>query len=554
MSTPSIPHDMKNISDALTFHARHRPDAVALVMSDGRHADGRRRYATTTFAQLESQVCALARGLLRCGLRPGLRTVVMVPPSDGLVPLTFGLLRAGIVPVMVDPGLGVAQLGRCLADAAPEAFIGVPRAHAARLLLGWGRATVRHTFTTQASLLASGPTLGLVASVGADATTPLPPVDDDDLAAVLFTSGSTGPAKGVEYRHRHFVAQARMLQATYGIAPGEVDLPTFPLFALFDPALGMTTVLPEMDFTRPARVDPAMLTELVHDWQVTNVFGSPALLATVAEAARKSPMHWPTVRRVLSAGAPVSVRVVEGMAPVLPAEAQLFTPYGATECLPVASIGSRDLQATRASTLAGAGVCVGRVVPPNDVRIVAIDDAPHADWGALRELPPGEVGEITVYGPTTTERYSGRAEATAAAKVARDGRVVHRMGDTGYFDNEGRLWFCGRKSQRVVLEDRTLHTAMVEEPFHAHPGVRRAALVGIVRGGLRQPVICIERHEGVKQPRTEILAELRALAASLPVTHGLDTFLFHPRFPVDVRHNAKIGREKLAAWAQEQLG
>jgi acyl-CoA synthetase (AMP-forming)/AMP-acid ligase II len=544
-----------NIADAVAQMAGLQPDRPAVVVTAGR-AGGKRRYAHLTFAQLETQSAACARGLLAAGFRRGERAVLMVRPGLDFFALTFGMLRAGVVPVLIDPGLGRAQLGRCLAEARPEGFVGVPEAHAAQLLLGWARGTVKRRVTVGRRWAWGGHTLGQVKALGAASTEPLPATAPDEVAAVLFTSGSTGIAKGVVYLHRHFVAQVELLRATYGMQPGEVDLPTFPPFALFDPALGMTAVLPEMDFTRPARVDPAMLLELLNDWSVTNVFGSPALLGTVARHGAAKGVKWPeTVKRVLSAGAPVPVATLEGMHQLLPAHAEIYTPYGATECLPVASVGSRELLAeTRALTDTGAGVCVGRVVPPNDVRIIRIHDGPLREWAEVEELPAGQVGEITVLGPTTTERYFEREEATLLAKIRRDGRKVHRMGDVGYLDDRGRLWFCGRKGQRVELEGRTLFTAQVEELLNTHPAVFRTALVGVQRGNRMEPVVCVEREKGGSIPEQQLFEELRALAARHKITAGIQTFLVHPAFPVDIRHNAKIGREKLATWAAGRLG
>ncbi len=133
-------------------------------------------------------------------------------------------------------------------------------------------------------------------------------------------------------------------------------------------------------------------------------------------------------------------------------------------------------------------------------------------------------------------------------------RIVHRMGDLGYFDADGRLWFCGRKSQRVVTARGTLCTEQVEPVFNVHPEVRRTALVGVGERGAQRPVLCVELREGVaRDERPRIAAELRHRAEGFVHTAQVETFLFHPRFPVDIRHNAKIGREKLAAWAAKRL-
>ena len=408
--------------------------------------------------------------------------------------------------------------------------------------------------TTGARPWLADATLARVEADGAGAGPQLAATAPDDIAAILFTSGSTGVPKGVVYRHRHFLAQVSMLREAFGIEPGGVDLPTFPPFALFDPALGVTSVIPDMDPTRPARADPRKLHDAIARFGVDQLFGSPALMAVLA--AHGQPL--PTLRRVTSAGAPVPADVVARMRELLPDDASFWTPYGATECLPVAVIEARELQATRAATEAGAGTCVGRAVAPNVVRIIAITDDAIPTWVDARELPAGQVGEITVAGPTATDTYFNRDAQTRLAKIVEplpDGtrRVVHRMGDVGYIDGDGRLWFCGRKSHRVETATGPLYTEQVEPVFNVHPDVRRTALVGTGARGAQVPVLCVDLAAGASRrdwPRIE--AELRALGRGHVHTAGIDRFLRHPGFPVDIRHNAKIGRETLAAWAARQ--
>jgi acyl-CoA synthetase (AMP-forming)/AMP-acid ligase II len=265
----------------------------------------------------------------------------------------------------------------------------------------------------------------------------------------------------------------------------------------------------------------------------------------------------PGVKRAMSAGAPVPPDTVARVRALLPPEADFWTPYGATECLPVAVVEGRTLEATRAATEGGAGTCVGDVVAPNLVRIIAITDAPIAHWSAVQELAPGQIGEITVAGPTATDAYFNRPQATAAAKITEtlaDGstRIVHRMGDVGYFDAQGRLWFCGRKTQRVETAQGPLYTEKVEPVFNTVAGVRRTALVGIGPAGAQRPVLCYELEPGVKDSPA-ILAALRTVAGAHPPLAGIADFLCHRAFPVDIRHNAKIGREKLAVWAAARL-
>jgi acyl-CoA synthetase (AMP-forming)/AMP-acid ligase II len=547
-----LPLPYANVAEAVTRMAERLGDTPAIYAPTGRDHRGATTYAHHGYRSLDAQVTRLARGLRALGLEPGTHVVLMVKPSLALFELVFALFRAGLVPVLVDPGLGIKNLGRCFAETRPRAFIGIAAAHVARLLFGWLRAEAPLTLVTVGR---KGPwggvTLGEVERLGDASRDALPAVGLEDRAAILFTSGSTGAPKGVEYVHRHFVAQVELLRTRFGIEPGEIDLPTFPLFALFDPALGMTTVFPEMDATRPAKVDPRNVFEPLERFGVTNMFGSPALLDTVSRAAVAQGRAFPMLRRIFSAGAPMTPAILERTQRMLVGEAEIFTPYGATEALPVAAVGSRFLASRAlARTREGAGVCVGRPVAPQDVRLIRVDDGPIPRWDDALEVPPGTIGEITVRGPTVTAAYHGRDEATRLAKIDHGdgGPVRHRMGDLGYVDADGELWFVGRKSQRVIVGDETLHTVPIEEVFNAHPDVRRTALVGVRRGARTVPVLCVELEPGAR-PFRDVRPELERLGAERPLTAGVRVFLEHRAFPVDIRHNAKIFREKLAVWA-----
>ncbi len=546
-----------NIASYVLERARQEPEAPAIYIPSGRGTGGRVRYAPVTNGQLDVESDWIARGLESAGIGRGVRTALMVRPSLELFTVTLALFKLGAVPVMVDPGIGLRRLRRCLDEAEPEAFIGIPPAHAARIALGWARATLRVAVTVGRRWFWGGPTLaGLRERGRSEEPFKVAETRDDEAAAILFTSGSTGPPKGVVYRHENFAAQVEAIRGLGTIERGEIDLPTFPLFALFDPALGMSAVIPDMDPTRPGDVDPRRIIEAAQEFGATNMFGSPALLDTVGRFAVERGVKLSTLRRVISAGAPVPAAVIERFLRVLPDGAEVLTPYGATECLPVSCISSRELLAeTAAQTERGAGVCVGRPVPSIEVRIIAIDDDPIAQWHPGLELARGEIGEIAVRGRQATGGYYNRPKATELARI-RDprGGCWHRMGDLGYLDTKGRLWFCGRKSDRVTTAQGTLHTVPCEAVFDSHPKVRRTALVGVPSAGAIEPVLCVELLDAERRAeRNRIAGELLEIGARQSHTRAIRTVLFHKAFPVDIRHNAQIGRPELARWAARRL-
>lgn len=542
--------EVVNIAAHLPRVAAEQPFAPAIFFPDGRSRAGRVRYTHYTYRQLDEASDRISLGLRAIGLEPGTRVALMVRPSLELFSLVFGLFKAGLVPVMVDPGIGLKNMKSCLEKARPEAFIGIWAAQLARLGLRWARGSVRTVVTVGPRAPWGGHTLAEVEARGARETgEPLVRTRADDMAAILFTSGSTGPPKGAVYSHGNFAAQTEAIRQMYGIEPGEVDLPTFPLFALFDPALGMTTVVPDMDPTRPAKASPQKIVEAIEDFGVTNMFGSPALLDNLGRWGEANEHRLPSLRRVISAGAPVPSHVLRRMRAMLGDDARVVTPYGATECLPVSTIESREvLEETATRTAEGAGVCVGRPVRSARVAIVGIDDAPIAEWDESLRVSDGVVGEIVVKAPQATRRYWEAEAHTARAKIADGDAIRHRMGDLGYVDGEGRLWFCGRKSQRVEADGRVWFTACVEGIVNAHPAVYRSALVS-ARG---RPVVCVELEPGAS-PSARLLEELGERAARFDASRGVERFLVHPGFPVDIRHNAKIDRPALAKWADGRV-
>ncbi len=560
-----------NIARLLPEMAHERPEQIAVANGAGRNANGKVVYEQWTFAELDRRSNAYAWGLTGYGMEPGMRVLLLVPAGLPLIALTFALFKVGCVPILIDPAMGTQNLAVCIEECQPDAMIGVARAHLARLVFRKAFRTVRRHVTAGRWAAWGGATLDELYKIGATITMPFPMAEKqaDDPAAIVFTTGSTGVPKGVLYEYGMFNAQCRMLQEFYGVQPGEIDMPAFPLFALFNVALGVTSVIPPIDPTRPAACDPARVVETIHDQHVTMSFGSPAIWDKVSRYCVEHDVRLPTLRRVLMAGAPVPARIHERFMQIIEPDAHTFTPYGATEALPVSSISGRELLELRAKRPdPTAGTCVGRPVTHVELRIIRITDDTIPTWHDDLVLPTGEVGEIAVSGPAVTKVYVNRPESIRLAKIYDGERVWHRMGDLGYLDDEGRVWFYGRKVQRVETVDGPLFTEPCELVFNQHPDVFRSALVGIPTRDerrtteersefIQRPVMIIEPHAG-KFPRTtaeraRFVTELLALGAAHPMTAPIQTVLFHAAFPVDIRHNAKIFREKLAIWAENEL-
>jgi acyl-CoA synthetase (AMP-forming)/AMP-acid ligase II len=547
-------HHAVNIASYLKNAAEIAPYKRAVVCPAGRDNSGRVMYSHLTFLQLDRESDCLAHGMEKAGITRGTRTILMVKPGLDFFMIIFALFKIGAVPVVVDPGMGIRRMVGCFKEGRPEAFIGIPPAHVIRSFYPGFFKTVRVWVTVGRRWFWTGFTLNQICQVP---WKPYPTANtqENDTAAILFTTGSTGPAKGALYTHGNFDAQLRHIKTHLELSVEEIDLSTFPLFALFWPPLGITAVIPDMDPTKPARANPKKIIEAVHNQGATCMFASPALLKRVGEYGKKRNIILPSLKRVICAGAPVSPSIIEKFASMLGEDARIHTPYGATEAVPIISITSDEiLSETRKFSEKGYGICIGRPINDLQIRIIKISDDPIQKWSDDLLVQDGEMGEIAVRGDLVTRQYFGRPEADALAKIGDNDSFWHRMGDVGWKDSKGRIWFCGRKSHRVKTENKTLFTIPCEAVFNNHPRVYRSALVGIGLPNRQNPVICIElKKSRRKLNKKTIKNELLELGRQNEMTKDIKTILFHKSFPVDIRHNSKIFREKLSLWAEKKL-
>jgi len=530
--------------------------AVRAPVGDESSAPGRIAYIERTFAELDAESDDAARLFQERGIARGARVLLLVRPGLDLLRCTFALFKIGAVPVVIDPGMGLKNFLACVKRSEPSALVGIARAHWLALFFRGALASARIRVRVGGNAWERD-----LAAHRRSESFAMAPTQAGDLAAILFTSGSTGAPKGVCYEHGFFEAQVRLIRDHYGIQPGEIDLPMLPIFALFNPALGLTTIVPEINPSRPAACDPARVVQAITQNGVTNSFGSPALWNRVARHCETTGQSLPTLRRVLVAGAAVHPALLRRLQKILP-EGTVHVPYGATEALPVSSISLDEvLDETWALTEQGRGSCIGTLFPGMEARIIPWRDGPITRLKDAPALATGEIGEIAVRGPVVTRVYDRLPEATARAKIPAEdatnpAAVWHRMGDLGYRDAQGRLWFCGRAVERVETAAGIFYTDCVESVFNQHPRTARTALIGLGVRPRQTAALVVEPAPG-EFPRNQadrefFITELRAIAAKVEGMPAIAQFFFRRAMPVDVRHNAKIHRLALAREYQNQ--
>ncbi|MEX1079521.1 MAG: alpha/beta fold hydrolase [Homoserinimonas sp.] len=505
---------------------------------------------------LSRRVRQLAAGLTRVGVKRGDRVSLLIPPGADLTAVLYACLRLGAVVVVADAGLGLAGLTRAVRGARPDHVVGAAAGLMAARALSWPGQKISTTRLAPGVHRALGVShvLADVARIGR--TDDLPPEPDAaDTAAVLFTSGSTGPAKGVVYTHQQLSALCQALAGQYGVGPGTGLVAGFAPFALLGPALGARSVTPDMNVTSPksltAKAVAAAVTEANIGTDSTVVFLSPAAVANVvATSDGLLPADHNALGRVelfLSAGAPVSESLLSAASALMPA-ASAHTPYGMTEGLLLTDASLEGIREAAGADGPG-GVCVGKPAATTQVRISPLDE--HGNASGEPTGSPGVTGEIVVSAEHLKDHYD-RLWLTneAAARDTGNGRW-HRTGDVGHLDDQGRLWVEGRLPHVITTASGVLTPVGQEQAVESVAGVARAAMVGVGPAGTQQVVAIVEttpRARRVSLADAELAASVRA-AASVPIA----AVLVVPRLPTDIRHNSKINRTRLAEWASRIL-
>ena len=560
----NVENNINNIAERITQFAKTNPNKIALYFPKYIKSKRKYDYQTLTFKELETKINQFSHQLFKLGLRKGDKTLLFLRPSLDFHAMVFALFKSGIIPVLIDPGMGRKNLLNCIKQIGPIGLIAEKEIHFIRKFFPDTFKTVKYSVTTKkksTSLFTKILFLNLlkpknkIVSINEMKNEKLQnfsttDIDPEELAALLFTSGGTGIPKGVEYTHRIFNEQTEILKEMFQLSSEDVDLPGFPLFSLFTLAMGMSSIIPDMDPSKPAQSKPENLYRHIIDLKPTFIAGSPAIWDRLANYCQSKNLTLPSVRVLAMFGAPVSVAIHKKFKPIL-SFGTTYTPYGATESLPVSNIsGDYIIKNTARASEEGKGTCIGFPAPKIEIRLIPITDNIIEDFNGeyLSHQKPNVPGEIIVRGVVVTKSYYGMEDKTKEAKIKDGDSFWHRMGDVGYFDEEGKLWFLGRKTHVLKTTKGFIFPIPCEAIFNRHPQVSRTALIGLGKSGEETPAIVVERKDGrylAGREKNVFESELLILAKNYPHTEKINQFYYSSGFPVDVRHNIKIDRLKL---------
>lgn len=523
---------MKNVSEFIRQMSELYPNKDSII------APKRDKYVKYTFLELEQRINKLCHKLSSLDIGAGDKVLILIKPNIDFCVITFALFRLGAVAVFIDPGMPKKMLLKCIHDLKPDILLGLPIIHFLSSLFPKTFSSIRVYITNSRydGLLRAKSLYQSLETYSCDRDIYIP--YEGELAAILFTSGGTGAAKGVEYTHDIFINQTTMLQKEFNLKAQDKDIPGFPLFSFFTLSMGMTSIIPDMNFAKPAKCNPKKIVKNILDHQATFLAGSPAIWERVAKYCVENKIELPSVRFAVMFGAPVSFKIHENFQKILP-HGDSATPYGATECLPVTNINGSDvLSKYKSMSQKGAGMCVGHPLKGVELKIIEITEGPINEFKSITELPDERIGEIIVSSENVTKKYYNNEKATSLAKIMQGSKVWHRMGDVGYLKS-GQLWFCGRVKHSFRFENHFIFPVCYELIFDELPELEKTALVA----GKMGPALFIKSK---KKDVQFIQDKINLSKSDFPELTNLKEFYFRKKFPVDIRHNIKIDRTKLS--------
>lgn len=550
-----FPNNIFNVANIVADVAQKFPNRIAVIESFLDQSSQKIKYKKYTYDQLSKDAESVAIGLRTNGIQELTRTICMTPPSYEATVVGLALQRVGATTLWIDPSVGFKNVAERLNKLKPEAFVGIPAAFIGRSIFGWGPRF------SKKSIVINGWFPGALSlkslSTQAPSTITNPKVKPSDPAAVLYTTGSTGPAKPTLYTHQQYSQLYRVVHYSWRFDPSAsppVDLAIFPAFFFIGISAGGTMVTPPIKFPKetPAKTSPKALLNVINDCKVQTCFASPIILENIAKYAVKNQIKTPSLKRIIGGGAPIYSFVKESLLQMMEKGGQVASNYGATEALP-----STELEATEAIsdtfklTKNGKGLCVGRALLDVEIRIIPISKEPIPDISNTIFLSNNEIGEIIVRGQHISTSYFQDPESDYRNKIFDKNGIWHRLGDVGYLDTKNRLWVCGRTNQSVESDHSYIFPLIVEPIFDEHPLVLKSGLVSLKKNKQTIPVICVELIDKNKHQTKETCKSILELGQKNEASRLVKNIIIVNKLPTDPRHNSKIERTKLARYVNK---
>jgi long-chain acyl-CoA synthetase len=464
------------LPELLEQSARQYPDAPAISFYG----------KTIPYAELDRLVSRFAGALLRSGVHPGERIVLVLPNVPQAVICYYGVLRAGAVVVLTNPLYEAGALIRQVEDSQASSIVSLSMFHPLVEQVEARFTFRRILFTNIKEFLPSGQrqlftllrqereghrvpeeqarrALWLSRMLTEEASTPLPKLSPGQPAALLYTGGTTGEAKGVVHTHRSLVANALQTRAWFSTAKlGEERV----LCAIpFSHAYGMTAcmnlsvVLAATMILLPT-FDIQNVLHAIRRTQPTIFPGVPPMYAAITDAPDVRRYGIASLRACISGAAPLPVEVQEGFERIT--RAQLVEGYGLTEAGPVTHANPLNNRHRHGF--------IGLPLPSTEAKIV--------DTTSGVDLPPGQIGELLIRGPQLMQGYWNRPDETAEA-LTHDGWL--RTGDLARMDQDGFFQVIERRKEMIIAGKYNIYPRDVEEVLYEHPKVLEAAVAGIPR-------------------------------------------------------------------------
>lgn len=500
-----------NIVDLFFDAAGKYPNKIAIIEKENK----------VSFSELERQVQETSLYFTQKGIQKGDLVMVFVPMSIDLYRIVLALFNIGATAVFLDEWVSKSRMEECLKVAKCKAFIGIYKIR----LLAFFSSELRNIPIK----------LGLKYKVPQSYYKSKIEVYQSDIALITFTTGSMGLPKAAKRTHGFLFEQFSALVEVIDPRPEEIDMTALPIVLLINLGVGCTSVIPEFKASKPESMKAAKIFNQLKTHKVNRIISSPFFIKRLSKYMLANNLSIPELKKVFTGGGPVFANEAKLYSDAFP-KAKIEIVYGSTEAEPISSINVKDLLAQEIEIF-DKGLCVGIPYNKTEVRIIGLKTVPIecSDSKEFQKLilPPFQIGEIIVSGSHVLKEYYNNRELLKQNKIFVGQDCWHRTGDSGYLDNEGKLYLTGRCTTLIFTEEQIIAPFIYENYFQSIHGIE----IGTIMAHDHKIFAMIElKKDGLK---STILHQLQ----SQPLK--LDEIKFLKKIPRDLRHNSKIDYEKL---------